>query len=340
MKNFKRILAVALSLMIILSCAVVASAAESKTATGSQSFIYFNSGDWKNVNQVFCHIWERGGAAFFDWQAKGEKCEGSGNEWAYDVSGILLESDKDYCVIFSDDNGMQTCDVTLGAECIGDTLKITGKHIENPVDSEKRADEAVWTKNSSKYGPHLSITSIGNIVGSKLCPREKGYEVIGDWLPVYYNSPYVSPVEALANAFPKFGIKTEKDITDIYNYIVKKQTGEDEKAIKKILDEAFKKAYTKRSNTMKVSVTNKSFKAKALKKKAASYSAVKVTKAQGKVTYSVTKKNSKLTFKNGKITVKKKTKKGTYKITVKITASGNSSYKSATVTRTISVRVK
>lgn len=96
----------------------------------------------------------------------------------------------------------------------------------------------------------------------------------------------------------------------------------------------------KKANPMTVKVVNKTFKAKKLKKKAQTFKAIKVSKAQGKVTYKVTKKNKKLKFKNGKVTVKKKTKKGTYKITVKITAAGTAGYKSKTVTKTIKVKVK
>lgn len=97
---------------------------------------------------------------------------------------------------------------------------------------------------------------------------------------------------------------------------------------------------SKKPNTLKVKATNKTYKAKALKKKAQSYKAISVSKAQGKVSYSVTKKNAKLKFKNGKITVKKGTKKGTYKITVKVTAAGNASYLSKSISKTVKVTVK
>ncbi len=96
----------------------------------------------------------------------------------------------------------------------------------------------------------------------------------------------------------------------------------------------------KKANTLKVKATNKTFKAKALKKKAATYKAVTVSKPQGTVKYTVTKKNSKLKFSKGKITVKKKTKKGTYKISVKVTAAGNANYKEGSKTVTVTVKVK
>ena len=42
----------------------------------------------------------------------------------------------------------------------------------------------------------------------------------------------------------------------------------------------------------------------------------------------------------GKITVKKKTKKGTYKLSISVTASGNANYLAATKTVTVTIKVK
>jgi methionine-rich copper-binding protein CopC len=93
---------------------------------------------------------------------------------------------------------------------------------------------------------------------------------------------------------------------------------------------------------MVVKITNKTFKAKVLKKNK-SFKAVTVTKNQGAVTYKATldKKSKKaLKFAKGKITVKKKTKKGTYKVKVRITAKGNANYLSGYVNKVIKVKVK
>ncbi len=273
----KRVFAIALAVVMVLSMAVIAvSAAEvndsnvgadsnnsagadtSSSTSGSGNKVYFDASGWKNVSIVYCHIWKRGGDAFFAWQAKKEKCtpEG-GTKYSYDIDTLTqsttlsggLQSGEDYCIIFSANTLVQTYDCTFSKACVGDTAKLTGKKVENPVDSEKKADEVVWTKNSGSYGPHLAFTSIGNIVGSKLCPNEKGIEVIGDWLPTYYNSKFVKPVDALAKAYPKFGIKTAQDIQDVYAYILNKKTGQDEKAMKKILEDAFKKAYPSQGAT-------------------------------------------------------------------------------------------
>ncbi|MBR2280335.1 MAG: LPXTG cell wall anchor domain-containing protein [Ruminococcus sp.] len=275
----KRIISIALALVMVLSVAVVAvSAAEvsnpvgadsnnsagadtSSSTTGSGDMVYFDASGWKNVTMIYCHIWKRGGDAFIGWQLKKEACKKvSGNKWSYDLANLDasttmsggLKSGEDYCIIFSAQTGKQTYDATFSKACVGDTLKLTGKLIENPVDSEKKADEAVWSKNSGSYGPHLAFTSIGNIVGSKLCPNEKGTEVIGDWLPTYYKSKFVKAVPALAKAFPKFGITSASQIQDIYAYIISKKTGEDEKAMKKMLEDAFAKAYPAKKNEAKI----------------------------------------------------------------------------------------
>ena len=145
----------------------------------------------------------------------------------------------------SSNTGLQTYDCTIGAECKGDTASLTGSQIENPVDSHKKGYEAVWDKNSGKYGPHLALTSIGNVVGSKLAPGETGIQVIGDWVPTYFNSPNVDAVKALSKAYPRFGIKTINDLTNVYAYVLTKDGVDkaDLPSIKKTLEDAFYKAY-------------------------------------------------------------------------------------------------
>lgn len=66
-----------------------------------------------------------------------------------------------------------------------------------------------------------------------------------------------------------------------------------------------------------------------------------IKNAQGAVTFKKSSGNKKITVaKNGKITVKKGLKKGTYKVKIKVTAAGNSSYKAATKTVTVTIKVK
>lgn len=238
--------------------------------------IYFDIAGWKNFNNIYCHIWEIGGNDFFGWQTGYERCEKvNGTIYSYDLSKLLDSEDisggfnenKDYCVIFSSNTGIVTYDLTISAECAGDIASMTGIRIENPVDSRKIGYEAVWEKNNDKYGPHLAFTSIGNIVGSKLGLHETGIKVIGDWIAIYYNSPNVDAVEALAKAYVRFGIKTLDDVNVIFEYV--KTAGKanvfDLDKIKKVLEDAFYKAYpesttpttepTKPSTETKISVS-------------------------------------------------------------------------------------
>ena len=99
------------------------------------------------------------------------------------------------------------------------------------------------------------------------------------------------------------------------------------------------------ANTMKVTVSKKTVKAGALKKKAKVIAPITVKNAKGSVSYflvssAASKKALKLNTKTGKITVKKNTKKGTYKLKVKVTADGNQNHKSAGKTVTVTVKVK
>ena len=97
---------------------------------------------------------------------------------------------------------------------------------------------------------------------------------------------------------------------------------------------------------MKVKAAAKTVKVKTLKKKALTVVPLKVTSAKGKVTYKVvggnakSKKALKLNTKNGKVTVKKKTKKGKYQIKVKVTAAGTTEFKALSKTVTVTVNAK
>lgn len=99
-------------------------------------------------------------------------------------------------------------------------------------------------------------------------------------------------------------------------------------------------------NPIKVIPKNKTYKAKTLKKKSVSYKAITIKNAQGDVTCAVkykdkkSKKALKFNKKDGKLTVKKGTKKGTYKLTVTVKASGNDEYLPKKVKKTVTVKVK
>jgi hypothetical protein len=250
---FKKILAVALAIVMVMAMAAVAvSAAEvsnsagaevsnsagadtSSEATGTSGVIYFNAQGWNNVTQVYCHLWKTGGDPFFGWKQPQQKCTNvSGALWSYDLSALDastdlpggLKANEDYCVIFHADTGVQTYDTTFGTPCIGDRLSITGNQIENPMDSEKTGYEAVWSKNSANYGPHFAISSIGSFLGKNLCPNETSAEVMGNWLINYSTSMNCVPKDVVTAALPKLGIDSEAEVEEVYTYLSGKSASE------------------------------------------------------------------------------------------------------------------
>lgn len=174
---FKKILCLVMALMMIASVAVigVSAADETVAATGADGKLYFEiPSNWKNFKKVYCHIWPYGQDPLANWQSKKEACTDEGNgKWAYDPAKKVggLTAGTTYCVIFSNDAGMQTYDALMSTACYGDTLYCDGTIYENPADSSKTAQAAFWKGQSkSVYGPLMQITSIGNIVGTCLAP--------------------------------------------------------------------------------------------------------------------------------------------------------------------------
>ena len=203
-KMTKKIMSMILSIAMVLSVAVVGisgvSAAEVSDKTsevGAGNNIYFNvkKSGWNNVKTVYCHIWRADGTGDWpDWQTKKEKCkyDSSTGIATYDLSktghNIKKSDGKLYCVIFSANTGMQTYNAIMSGKCIGDTLYCTGNLLENPEDSEKRANEAVWAK-TKDCGPEKKITSSGNVIGTTLSEGDTDASMLACFLVAYYDWP-------------------------------------------------------------------------------------------------------------------------------------------------------
>ena len=148
---------------------------------------------WNNVKTVFCHIWKADGSGDWpDWQTKKERCkyDASTGIATYDLSktgNTISKSDgRVYCVVFSSNTGMQSYNAIMSGKCIGDTLYCTGNQLENPEDSEKKANEAKWEKNSD-CGPEKKITSTGKIIGSAFPEGESDVTLLATYLVAYYD---------------------------------------------------------------------------------------------------------------------------------------------------------
>ena len=203
-KMTKKIMSMILSIAMVLSIAVVgisgtyaAEVSDKTSEVGAGNNIYFNvkKSGWSNVKTVYCHIWRADGTGEWPmWQSRAEKClyDSSTGIATYDLSKtgnkISSSDGKVYCVIFSANTGMQTYNAIMSGKCIGDTLYCTGNKLENPEDSEKTANEAVWTKNTD-CGPEKKITSSGNVIGTTLPEGDTDASMLACFLVAYYDWP-------------------------------------------------------------------------------------------------------------------------------------------------------
>ncbi len=189
----KKILSIALALVLMLSCfsATGVSAAEEFTPT-EEPVIYFEVPEnWaSDVSKVFCHIWSYGGEAFANWASKKETCKKTDTEglYSYDISKAgTIEDGKIYCIIFAvvtaSGSELQTYNTLFDANCFGDTLFCNETIYENPEDSAKLCRAAFWkNQDETVYGPELQITSIGNIAGSALPPGVTAVDLMNTFI--------------------------------------------------------------------------------------------------------------------------------------------------------------
>ena len=98
----------------------------------------------------------------------------------------------------------------------------------------------------------------------------------------------------------------------------------------------------KANQPLKVTATTKTVKASAVKRKAQVVSPIYVSGNKGTKSYKKVSGSSKLSISSstGKVTVKKKTRKGTYSIKVTVYSAATSNYNSASKTVTVKVVVK
>lgn len=166
----KRFFCLMLAIMVLISSfAMVQTSAQDVT---NPDCIYFQVPTatgvaWKNFSIVFCHIWREGneGGDFYPWQAKDERCTDLGNGyWSYDISGFEFDKDGTYAVIFSNENGMQTYNLTLTSACKGDIVVCNGDTCVNPVDSAKQCTVARWLDSGDSVFPCAQVGSDGGVV--------------------------------------------------------------------------------------------------------------------------------------------------------------------------------
>ena len=179
--NKKFISAILAALLMVSTAAIAASAEEvteepagaavSVETSGETGKIRFDPGNW-NSNKINFYIWDdttglkaskNGWVSDNTWGTKkaigGTKLEdGTFESYEFDIT-----PGNAVYVIFHDPDRGQTFDCVLTEAAFGDVAERTGEILENPVDSDQRA-EAVRFKDSGLTSK-LCITSTGKIQG-------------------------------------------------------------------------------------------------------------------------------------------------------------------------------
>ena len=188
MKKSSIIIRLALALTMIISC-FTSWPIYPVYATEGETKVYFEVPtieDWGQTKAVYCHIYNvYGGTPLKNtsFQSRAELCKKDSLTGLYyfDTATLgTIEDGADYALVFStkDTNSQshQTCSITFGKDCLGDTVYVTGTMIENAEDSSKLDYAGAWKNNSVKFGTMAFITSTGDIVGNyfpKFQPREQ-----------------------------------------------------------------------------------------------------------------------------------------------------------------------
>ena len=234
MKKSSKVLSLVLAVLMAVSCfsgLTIFSASAEETDTKIYFDVSTAPAEWGTTRKVYCHLYAVAGDEFPEtsWQTPAEVCKKDEKTGLYyfDTAKIKNEDDTlhgglkdnaDYAVIFStkDTNKTthQTCNVTLGKPCLGDTIYLTGGTVENTEDSSKRDYAATWRNNSDNYGPKAAITSLGHVTEGRfpvyLSRAEMVAQALFNW--AVKNSNHYTP-ETVANICAE----VEAEPMDVYN---------------------------------------------------------------------------------------------------------------------------
>lgn len=222
--KFRKIMSTFL-VVIMLMTTVLSTTAFATTESEADTKIYFEVPNLcGSASKVYCYIYKIYGGKEIStpmWQSKSTLCElvdEESNLYSFDTSKLCLEGDEsgyaieegaDYGLIFSAVNSegrsYQTCNMTLGSECLGDTVYVTDVILSGEDDSTYNFI-AAWKNNSDKYGEMAEILSKG-IISGKYFPVNKPIEVeIAEWIHVWavWNENIIT-TETVANILTETG---------------------------------------------------------------------------------------------------------------------------------------
>lgn len=141
-------------------------------------YFYFDadSAYWSGFEDVLYHLYDMDGRSVFSWGCKKAYAYKAGDGiWKVDFDAVALTIDdsRQYALIFYNDKGDRTFPLLFDASCYGATAYCTGACAQAPTDGGQSEQYAFWKgKDSGAYGPVLTVTPLGEVVGT-VCPKEK-----------------------------------------------------------------------------------------------------------------------------------------------------------------------
>ena len=214
----KKVLSILVAVLMIMSMVAVAGiSASAATPSFKGGTIYWEC-PWPTDGRGFkayCHIWGSDGSELYAWQDPKEEMtpatDKGDNIFKYDVPAGPYDE-----VIFSVSTGVQTFDCVLTDDCIGKTATTDKSNmIENPVDSNKTT-AATEFEGVASSGPHLAITSLGNVVGKVKCPTEDGASVVAAFIKNYL---VVNPDNVTSDILSSLVKSFDTSAQDVYNVL-------------------------------------------------------------------------------------------------------------------------
>ena len=234
MKKSSKVLSLVLAVLMAVSCfsgLTIFSASAEETDTKIYFDVSTAPAEWGTTKNVFCHLYAIAGDEFptTSWQTPPEKCAKDEETGLYyfdtakikNEDGTLhggLKDNADYAVIFSTKDTKktthQTCNITLGKPCLGDTVYLTGGKVENTEDSSKLDDGATWRNNSDNYGPKAAITSTGKVTKGRFPVYLSRAEMVAQAL---FNWAVKNPNHYTPETVANICAEVEAEPMDVYN---------------------------------------------------------------------------------------------------------------------------
>lgn len=228
----KRILSVILALALVFATSLTAFAMtpempddedEEPAAEITISFDAASAG-WNDSQWVGFHIREDQGDDLHEYGSISERGTNAGNGiWSY---SLMIEEFEDYIVVFYDDRGRMTYNLTLDEDCDNDTAYCKDDTCyQAPTDSNKMVQVVYWRDQDPEVnGPQKMITPLGEVIGTATLWYTDKWTLMDNFirndLKYAARTTGKSEQEIIDHVGEQLGFYAE-DINDIINFAVK-----------------------------------------------------------------------------------------------------------------------